>query len=154
MANELGDTKLEPKTDVSQEVENYKIVLYSGPKLPPEFKNLIIAPFLNTLRYGNDLFKLIDKDAYYSTYSKYIEHLLDRPTTTIYMAVLDDETVLGWSMVGYKAVYYVWVKKEVRRNGIGRSLLPKEFDTITHITNTGINIWVSKFPEVRFNPFI
>lgn len=154
MANEMGNQILESETNEPKEVEHYKIIIHSGPKLPPEFKNLIIAPFLNSLRYGNDLFKLIDKESYYSAYSKYIEHLLDRATTTIYLAVLDDQTVLGWSMVGYKTIHYIWVKKEVRRQGIGRSLLPKEFDTITHITNVALNIWASKFPNVRFNPFI
>lgn len=108
---------------------------------------------MNSLRYGNDLFKLMDKDSYYEAYSRYIDSILHKPTSTIRIAALDDETVLGWSLSEDKIVHYVWVKKEVRRQGIARSLLPKEFDTITHITNVGMNIWVNKFPQVRFNPF-
>lgn len=147
----MGSKNLGPKTD---EVENsYKIVVYKVLDLPQEFHNLIIAPFLNSLRYGNDLFKLIDKEAYYSSYSKYIQLLLQRPNAQVKLAMLSDRTVIGWSMIEGKTVHYVWVKKEIRRQGIGLSLLPKEFDTITHITNKGIGIWVSKFKDVRFNPF-
>ena len=52
-----------------------------------------------------------------------------------------------------KTIHYIWVKNEVRRQGIGKALMPKEFDTISHITNKGISIWVNHFPEVKFNPF-
>lgn len=146
----MGNQVLDAKADES---EKYKIITIPASQLPIDHKNLIIGPFLNSLRYGNDLFKLIDQDDYYSHYAKYIDSLLARPTSTIKMAVLDDDTVLGWSLLDHKLVHYIWVKKEVRRQGIGKSLLPKEFDTITHITRVGINIWVSKYQHVRFNPF-
>lgn len=154
MGNKLGNQELEFKTETPKKVESYRLITFSAPELPEEFKHLIIAPFLNSLRYGNDLFKLIDQDAYYDSYKKYIEHLLSRPTATVKLAMLDDDTVLGWSLTQGKIVHYVWVKKESRRLGIGRALLPKDFDTITHITNKGMNIWVNKFPQVRLNPFI
>jgi len=108
---------------------------------------------LNSLRYGNDLFKLIDQDAYYKNYGNYISALLARPEMKVKLAVLNDDTVLGWSLYMNKTVHYVWVKSEVRRQGIGKSLLPNEFDTISHITNKGINIWINKYPKVRFDPF-
>lgn len=122
--------------------------------LPEEYKNVILAPFLNSLRYGNDMFKLIDKESYYSAYSKYINLLLQKPTTRVNFAQLKDDTVLGWCLYETSNIlHYTWVKKEVRRQGIGRAILPKEFDTITHITNKGLNIWINKFPTVRLNPF-
>ena len=147
----MGHQILDTQTNESK--ESYKIRQYPASLLPEEFKNLIIAPFLNSLRYGNDLFKLIDKDIYYFTYGKYVESLLKRPLSIIKMAFLDDNTVLGWSLIESHTVHYVWVKKEVRRQGICNALLPKEFDKISHITNKGINIWVSKYPEVKFDPF-
>lgn len=150
----MGDKKLEPETEKLEEVESsYRIVYHQGSKLPPDYKNLIVAPFLNSLRYGNDLYKLIDKDAYFLNYAKYIEVLLNRPMAIVKLATLKDETVLGWSLVEHKTVHYIWVKREVRRQGIGRSLLPKEFNTISHITHKGINIWVKHFPDVGFNPW-
>lgn len=152
----MGSETLESTSNGTKENEvesSYRIVYFGGAKLPTEYKNLVVAPFLNSLRYGNDLFKLIDKDAYFNNYSRYIETLLNRPMTIIKMAMLKDGTVLGWSMIEYKTIHYLWVKKEVRRQGIARSLLPTEFDTITHITNQGIKMWVTHYPEVRFDPF-
>lgn len=155
MASEMGHSELDSKTNESQKVESsYRIVTHPAPLLPFEFRSLIIGPFLNSLRYGNDLFKLIDKDAYYFTYSRYIENLLSRPQAQVKLAMLSDDTVLGWSLLENRMIHFVWVKKEVRRQGIAQALCPKNFDTITHITNKGINIWGAYYPEVRFNPFI
>jgi hypothetical protein len=148
----MGSETLEPTSSGAKE-ERYRLISYIAPELPPDFKNLIIAPFLNSLRYGNDLYKLIDKDAYYLKYAKYVELLLTRSTCVIKLAILNDDTVLGWCLAEGKAVHYVWVKKEVRRQGICQALLPKSFDTISHITNKGINIWINHFPNVRFDPF-
>lgn len=147
----MGNQDLEPISDVS---EGYKVISYLGSHLPPEFTNVIIAPFINSLRYGNDLFKLVDQDSYYKAYSKYIGLLLMRPKSVIKLALLNDKTVLGWSLYEDEILHYVWVKKEVRRQGIARALLPMKFTSISHITNKGLNIWVNKFPEVRFNPFV
>lgn len=147
----MGNQILEPSSTSPKEV--YRLITFKGRELPLEFRNLIIAPFLNSLRYGNDLFKLIDKESYYDNYARYIETLLSRNNSHVKLAVLDDETVLGWCLYQDKTVHYIWVKKEVRRQGIGKSLLPKDFTSISHITNKGINIWVNKYPEVSFNPW-
>lgn len=150
----MGSEELEPEAEKLEEVESsYRIVYHQGSKLPVTHINLVRAPFLNSARDGNDLYKLIDRDIYYLNYSKYFDTLLHRPMTIVKMATLKDGTVLGWSLVEHKTVHYVWVKKEVRRQGICRALLPKEFDTISHITHKGINIWVKHFPEVNFNPW-
>lgn len=147
----MGNKNLE---SVPNESEGYKIISYLGVHLPNEYVNLVIAPFLNSLRYGNDLFKLIDQDSYYKAYSKFVELLLKRPKAIVRLAELDDKTVLGWSLSENEILHYVWVKKEVRRQGIARALLPKKFTSISHITNKGLNIWVNKFPEVKFDPFV
>lgn len=151
----MGNRILEPETNEPEgEIEsNYRIVYFMGTKLPPEYKSVIMAPFLRTLRDGNDFYKLIDHDAYFLNYPKYINIILQRPMMLVKMAMLKDNTVLGWALVEHKTVHYVWVKKEVRMQGICRALLPKEFDTISHITNRAINIWVKHFPDVRLNPF-
>jgi len=151
MGDALGTQALEPQADAPNEV--YRLKIYPATQLPEQYHNLVVAPFLNSLRYGNDLFKLIDKEAYYSAYSRFITILLSRPMCAVKLAVLEDDTVLGWSMYEGKTLHYVWVKKEVRRQGIGRSLLPEVVDTISHVTNKGLNIWVNKWPEWRFNPF-
>lgn len=144
----MGNTDLDLKANES---ESYKVVSHHGNALPEEYRNVIIAPFLNSLRYGNDYFKLIDQDCYYTAYGKYIEGLLR--CSAINIAFLDDKTIIGWCLYNVDIVHYVWVKSESRRQGVGRSLLPKDFKYFTHMTNKGINIWVNKFPEKGFNPF-
>ena len=76
-----GIKKLELKANEPEEKDFYRIIPYPSLEMPQEYRNLVIAPFLNSLRYGNDLFKLIDKDSYYLTYPKYIELLLQKTKT-------------------------------------------------------------------------
>ena len=148
----MGNQKLEAKTNEPEE-DSYKVIAYKGNALPEEYLNLIRAPFLTSLRYGNDLFKLIDQDAYYKTYNKYLESILKRNQTVVRLAALDDKTILGWSLSEPNLLHYVWVKKEVRRQGIMQSLLP-EFTTFSHITNKWIPIWNKYHFDARFNPFV
>ena len=148
----MGNKGLETKADESQE-DSYKVISYKGNTLPEEYLNVIRAPFLTSLRYGNDLFKLIDQDAYFKAYSKYLESILKRNQTVVKLAALDDQTILGWSLSEPDLLHYVWVKKEVRRQGIMQSLLPK-FTTFSHITNKWIPLWNKHFFEARFNPFV
>lgn len=150
----MGNKTLESEAN-EFEKNSYKIITFTSKTLPSDHKNIIIAPFLNSLRYGNDLFKLIDKDSYYDSYGKYIEALLNKINVRITIAMLDDDSILGWCLWDWvepnNILHYVWVKKEARRQGICKAILP-EFDMFTHITNVGINIW-TKNPEWRFNPF-
>ncbi len=133
--------------------EAYSLRVYETKCLPPEYVNLVVAPFLNSLRYGNDLFKLTNKEAYFHNYRLFIEHLLKRPGMHLRIGILDDGTASGWCLFNGKTVHYIWVKKEARRAGIAKELLPKDFDTITHLTNVGINIWVNKYPHVKLDPW-
>lgn len=152
----MGDKELESKPDEPKE-DGYKVITYTNKTFPCDFRNLIIAPFLNSLRYGNDLFKLIDKEGYYLAYGKYIDSLLNKSNIRMTLAILEDGSVLGWCLWEWSEptniVHYVWVKKEARRNGICKSLLPLEFGVITHITNKGLTLW-NKYPDARLNPFI
>lgn len=146
----MGNQEVEHK---AAEPKGYTLKLYQTLTLPAEYENLVLAPFLTTLRYGNDLFKLIDKASYFGHYREYIKHLLSRSTMHVRLAILDDGTVAGWCLFQDKTIHYIWVKKEGRRNGIAKDLIPKDFDTISHITNVGMNIWANKFPHVRLNPW-
>ena len=152
----MGNKKLESKPNEPKK-DGYRVVTYTRHSFPPELKNLIIANFLNSLRYGNDLFKLIDNDAYYKAYGQYVEGLLNKINMRVNVALLDDDSALGWCLYDFQepsdVLHYVWIKKEARRQGICKALLPESFDTFTHITNKGMNIWVNKYPESRFNPF-
>jgi GNAT superfamily N-acetyltransferase len=116
---------------------------------------LIFSKWLRSLRYGNDYFKLIDPPAYYAAYHRFIQNILNHPDTSVRLAVLSDDAdvVLGFSVSRGTILDYVHVHKDQRRQGIGRQLVPKGIDTITHLTRTGLSIWGSKMAGVKFNPF-
>jgi len=137
----------------------YQIVRYHGsdPALTP-YKNLIYTSFMKSLRFGNDWFKDIDSDSYFKTYHQVIDALLHRPYAQVSLALLteDLDTCVGWSLSEDKTLHYVFVKGDIqaRRHGIAKDLIPKDFDTITHLTKIGRSIWKEKYPNVSFNPFL
>ena len=151
MADAMGSETLVGKADEAQK-EHYRIVTFNSKDCPEDFKPKIIANFLNSLRYGNDYFKLIDKDNYFPNYTKYVNLLLSKPTTFVRFALLSDETIIGWSIFEGPLLHYVFVNKDVRRNGISKALLPTNVKSFTHITNKAIGIWLKHYPEARFNP--
>ncbi len=148
----MGNKKLEPETTKTE--EGYVVREYLGSQVPKDRLNLIRAPFLNSLRSGNDWYKLIDSEHYFLIYPKAIEALLLRPKTKVRFAELRDDTTLGWCMYEDSIVHYIWVKSELRRQGIGQSLLPKQFDYISHLTNKSLRLWTQYYPQVRFTPFV
>lgn len=126
--------------------------------LSPEFmpyKALVIAFWLRCLRQGSEFFSMTDPEIYYKAYSRVITSLLARPETTVRVAVLSDDhdVAAGWSVFEGGVLHFVFVKKEARKSGVGRALLPKGIHTFTHMTKMGRTIWKKKFKTVKFNPF-
>lgn len=124
------------------------------------YRPMLESRFLRSLRHGNEYFKLIDKPAFYSIYRMYFRTLLTRPEAILRLAVLDDDSdiVLGWSLMEPRKLHYVHVNdvkdgiESMRKRGMGRALVPEEFDIFTHITRVGVMLW-PKFPQAKFNPF-
>lgn len=136
---------------------SYKIKVYKNiSELPDSYRSFILARWLRSNRYGNDMFKLTQSDPYYESYSLFIMNILKRKKINIRIAVLDDDedVALGWCVDEGDILHYVYIKPEVRRAGIARSMVPKNIKTITHITHTGLSIWQEKLPKINFNPFI
>lgn len=136
-------------------MSTYTVYVYLTDKLPKEYLNYIYARWLRSLRYGNEYFKLIDQDAYYATYHRYISAILDKPNTAIRLALLSDDkdVILGFSVARGNVLDYVYVHKDQRRMGVGKHLVPEGIDTFTHVTKTWLSIWGSKYDYWRFNPF-
>jgi len=146
--------------------DTYKIVTYKAVNLPPQYINLVLSKFLRSLRYGNEYFKLIDKNSYFSVYDAYFKVLMSRPEAIIKLAVLsdDEDVVLGWSLTEPNKLHYVYVNSTHRKLGIGKELTRESFNTITHLTTIGLSIWGNKYNNdpsrevpgktlVVFNPF-
>lgn len=142
--------------------DSYKVLTLNGQdsEVGP-YLGFILSNWMTTLRYTNDWFKLIDEDIYYTTYSKVIRAILDRPQTQVRLAVLSDnlDVCIGFSVCELQILHYCFVKREGRKQGIATSLVPKDIHTITHLTVPGVVIWThkmfkSKTFHVVFNPFL
>lgn len=133
----------------------YSVIPYLASEMPETYRNMILAKWLRTLRFGNDFFRLIDSNSYFSNYQKYIKALLSRPQCIVRLAVLTDDpdVCLGFSVSEPGVLHYVWVHKDNRKIGVARSLLQFPFLFVTHLTSVGMSIWNKKFPTVQFNPF-
>ncbi len=157
LGNEVGPQGIQSEATESEGlVASYSIIAYSGNKLPKDYLGLIYAKWLRSLRYGNDLFRLIDSEGYYRTYHRVIAGYLAKPDTMVRLAVLaeDIDVVLGFSVSRNETLDYVYVNREFRRLGVGTQLVPRSTKVVTHLTKTALTIWGSKYKEWKFNPFV
>lgn len=140
----------------------YDVIVRANIKLPKQYHNMIKAKWKRSYRHGNDYIRLCDLKSYYLAYDIYIASVLNRPGTATALAVLSDDhdVVLGFAIIEtvqpfQYILHYVYVQKDMRGNGIARSMLPPpdQIVTITHLTKTGLQLWNSKYPKAIFNPF-
>lgn len=131
----------------------YKVIRIQGPKLTEHYFNLIIAKWMRSYRYSNEYMKLTDSKSYFKAYQAYITKLL--PKTIVRLAVLwdDADVVLGFSVISDTLLHYVYVGKDFRNNGIGKTLVPIQITEFTHLTKAGLALWPQKAPDAKFNPF-
>jgi hypothetical protein len=153
----VGDQELDTRAAEIplEEKASYLVVPHLGSALPENYRNMVLAKWLRTLRFGNDFFRLIDSNSYFAAYQQYIKNVLLKPQCIVRLAVLsDDEDVcLGFSVSEPEALHFVWVHKDNRKIGIGNALVQFPFKYITHLTNTGMTIWNKKYKDCKFNPF-
>lgn len=118
-------------------------------------KNFILLTWRKGLRYGNDWFELIEKSAYDVNYTKAINHILDLVLTEVKIACLKDspDVILGYSVYTSNKLHYAFTRRAWRNIGIFKSLVPKNVDTVTHVTDAGRAI-LKKYPSIKFNPFL
>ena len=148
---------MEATSDQSEpkEVASYTVLAHLGQQLTNQYKPMIFAKWMRSLRGGNDYFKLIESHHYFGAYQKYITAVLLRRDCIVRTAVLsnDHDTCLGFSVSEPKVLHYVWVHQHNRKQGIARSLVPFCPEAITHLTKKGMSVWASKIPQALFKPF-
>lgn len=139
------------------QMSSYSVVILSGcDPMVRNYRPMIYSDWMKSLRFGNDWYKMIDSDAYYSIYEQIIDKLLCRENATVRLALMTDDLDLccGWSLSEGSTLHYMFVKKDGRNQGIGTSLMPKDLTHVSHLTKIGQAIRKSKYPDVIFNPFI
>jgi ribosomal protein S18 acetylase RimI-like enzyme len=69
--------------------------------------------------------RLLGRAVHARGHSRLVDHILSKPDTRVLVAADpgDTDAILGWSCTGPGVVYYVSVRRELRRVGIGRALL-------------------------------
>lgn len=151
----MGDKEIYPEAVEQEGMSSYKIVAYSAFALPQAYVNLIYSRWMRSFRYGNDIIKLCDSNAYYFAYRSYISKVLMQRDAVVQMAVLTDapDVVLGFSVSRGTILDYVHVHKDNRRVGIGQKLIPAGITVFTHLTKTGKTIWKNKYKDWKFNLF-
>lgn len=127
-----------------------------GAKLAAEERNFVLASWMRSLRHGNDYYKIIESDGYYKAYDHYIKRLLQDPKCAVRLAALSDapDVLLGFSVSRGTTLDYVFIKPDFRKMGMAKKLVPKGITHTTHLTKTGMTIWVEMDRPWKFNPFI
>lgn len=138
-------------------MSSYQVVTHPGgaPELEP-YMGLILTGWMSTLRFTNEWFKLIDEKTYYEIYPKVIRVILSRPDCQVSLAVLseDPDVCLGFAVYQGSTLHYCFVKRDVRKQGIARALVPSEIKKLTHLTIPGAVIWNDKLKQAIFDPFL
>lgn len=116
-----------------------------------------MATFLRGLYYGDSWFSQVPKDIFMENYKRIAEAAWTSPKIRISVACLkeDPSVILGYSITSAdgNALAWLFVKTAWRKQGIGRSLLPKDLKYATHLTALGKSLMSEKLPNVQFNPF-
>lgn len=132
-----------------------EVYSYAGKDIPEHYRGLVRTRWVRSYKKDNLYMRLVYTPAYYFAYNNYVSLVLNRLHTTVQLAVLqeDDDVVLGFSVIENTCLHYVHVPKAYRRQGVGTMLVPQGIQWTTHLTKIGYEIWSTKGPNVRFNPF-
>lgn len=122
-----------------------------------EDKAFVMSTWLRGLYYGDSWFSLIPKDRFMSRYKLIVEAIISKRSNIILVAcdMNDHDTIFGFSCLSadFNIINWVFVKKLFRGKGIGKSLVPQNPKTVSHLTETGKSLLAIKFPNTVFDPF-
>lgn len=119
----------------------------------PNDRNFILSCWLKGLYYGDSWFSTIPKDLFMKQYHDILVRLLAAPGVSVRVACLkeDADVILGYSVSRGPILDWVFVKAAWRQIGIGKSLTPPDWATVSHLTKLGKAL---KPSHIVFNPFL
>lgn len=124
---------------------------------PTEDENFIFSTALAGLYYGDSWFAKIKKTLFITQYRKVLQAMIAKPTTCVRIACMkeDPTEIKGYSItVNHDhALAWVFVKKDWRKNGIAKTLVPTTVTEVTNLTALG-EVLMKKYPHLSFNPFV
>lgn len=92
-------------------------------------EDFLYSSWLHSFRYC--LVNLgMGKDEYYRTFHKRIEEILKGAEVKVACEDSDPELIMGYVVYGQREVYWVYVKEDFRKLGVGTKLLESVFERL------------------------
>lgn len=112
---------------------------------------LLYAAWLKGLYYGNPFMNEIDKEVFFKNYKPVVTNIM--LNCTVEVACLEDEpdVVVGFIVYKLNVLHWVYTKRNWRKLGVSKLLMPQGIDTVTHLTRIGKSL---KPGNWKFNPFV
>lgn len=100
---------------------------------------LIYATWLRPLYYDNEEIGEIDKDDFMGAMKRRVEMILKRPSVDVKIACLIDapDVILGYSIIEWRKLWWVYVKKAWREMGLAKKLVPPYINSCAYLTRVG-----------------
>lgn len=116
-------------------------------------KDFVMSTWLRGQYWGSDYFLVMEQDQYFKEYAKYITKLICKKGTQIDCAVLEDaeDVVIGYIVYNDQTLYWSYVKRDFRKNGV-LNLLLKNMDFTEYSGHTKAGISIAKKKNLNFNP--
>ncbi len=153
--NTVDDKEITPKI-----IEDQQSWLIREPKasdIP-----FIYDAWTKCYKHGSSLGKSCKSPLFFDEYKRVIDHILQDPLTSGYVACLPEEqdVIIGYSVFEFIShiLHWVFVKESFRDFGVARSLIPNEFFKAPKIYCTHKTFYVEPIfrnnPNLEFNPFL
>lgn len=110
----------------------------------------IFSSFLKGLYYGNDFYRMIDKESFMRNYKKILEQLLIKSQCKVACDPTDEDNLIGYAIYEPGIAHYLFIKPPFRRFGVGKSLLPVDIHSYTHVTKIAKSLVPKHW---KFDPF-
>lgn len=119
--------------------------------------NFIFSTWVKGMASGTEYNALINRQQFVYHFGEFVKKRVLSPGILIMVAALkeNEDVILGYSVVqrvkDKNALHWVYVKREWRRLGLMKDLLPSQIDFVTSMTKVGKKL---KPKHIEYNPFI
>lgn len=121
----------------TETVPSIKLITVRDGEISDE--NFIYSTWLRPLYYGDDTIAYIRKDQFMAAMNKKVSKILQNPNVSVKIACLQDapDVILGYSVVEWRRLWWVYVKKAWREMGIAKKLVPSHINSCAYLTDYG-----------------
>lgn len=102
-------------------------------------ENFIYSTWLRPLYYDNKEIGEITKEKFMSAMQSRVTQILKYPSVKVKIACLrsDPDVIIGYSVVEWRRLWWVYVKKAWREMGIAKKLVPDNIVSCAYLTRLG-----------------